>query len=44
MDWPFVIMLILGGLVCAVFGWIYFNSLSAAPRQGESISDSAARY
>ena len=28
MDWPLIIMLILGGLVCTGFGWIYFNSLS----------------
>ena len=39
MDWGLVIMLVLGGLVSAGFGWIALNSLS---RGKESDSGSSA--
>lgn len=32
MDWPLVIMLVIGGLVCTGFGWIYSNTLAQRPK------------
>jgi hypothetical protein len=35
MDWPLVILVVLGGLDCTGFGWIYMNTLSQ-PRKHNS--------
>jgi hypothetical protein len=37
MDWPLLIMVVIGGSVCAGFGWIYSNTLAQrrqAPEDG----------
>lgn len=34
MDWPLVILVALGGLVCIGFGWIYLNALSQPGKRG----------
>jgi uncharacterized membrane protein YfcA len=36
MDWPLVILVVLGGLVCTGFGWIYMNTLSQPGKHNSS--------